>query len=343
MTLLYVTADAIGTETGGGKVTRCESQAMAAVEDTEIWQFPDEPRPWSADAVASSRLEARPDFKPRRAHFYAGTFTRTIGILKERGTLVSYTAAAHDIEASRREHECLGISFNYPHLTDQEQWTRYVRGYLDADLVICPSQLSKDVMIRHGCNPDRVMVIPHGFDQPTRIAPIPSRFVVGYLGQPGPDKGLRYLLDAWCRFAADKPDILLMIAGRGTLELRQWVRDTCPVGSFHIRGEVKEARDLYDACCVYVQPSATEGFGCEVIEARAHGRPVICSEGAGARDHATVRVPACDPAPIASAINWWFQRWKVNPQSLITMAETDELDHLTWESVRARYQRVFVP
>ena len=33
-----------------------------------------------------------------------------------------------------------------------------------------------------------------------------------------------------------------------------------------------------------MQPSATEGFGCEVLEAMAHGRPVLCSAGAGSQD-----------------------------------------------------------
>lgn len=339
MTLLYVTADAIGTETGGGKVTRCESQAMASIEDTEIWQLPDEPRPWGADSVASSRLEARPDFKPRRAHFYAGTFTRTIEILKARGTIVSYTAAAHDIAVSRREHERLGISFDYPHLTDPDQWARYVRGYLLADVVICPSTYSGGIMRGYGC--EQIVITPHGCDPPAQIAPLPKRFVVGYLGQPGPDKGLIYLLRAWARWGAHRPDALLMIAGRGTLGILPWIREIGG-GSFHVLGEVKRPSDLYDACTVYVQPSASEGFGCEVLEARAHGRPVICSRGAGARAHANVIVPACDDEQIANAIDQLHEVWQVDPERLVKLADSVPIAGCySWGAMRVRYSGMF--
>lgn len=342
VTNLYITADAIGTATGGGKVTHHESLALASVGDTKIWQFPDEPRPWGADVAASSRLEALPQFKPRRAHFYSGTFTKTIELLIARGTEITYTAAAHDIGVSQREHERLGIAFDYPHLTDPDQWQAYVRGYLLADIVVCPSRYSAQIMTEYGCK--SVTVIPHGFDSPARIAPIPERFIVGYLGQPGPDKGLTYLMqgwDIWNRARRRTSDALLMIAGRGTLQVMPWIRELCSSGSYCVRGEVVEPNNLYDACCLYVQPSASEGFGCEVLEARAHGRPVICSDGAGARDHANQVVPACNPAELASAIDLWYSKWLTNPQEMITLADRPAIEHLTWSHIRQRYIELF--
>jgi glycosyltransferase involved in cell wall biosynthesis len=343
LSCLYITADAIGTATGGGKVTHHESRALASVGDTEIWQFPDEPRPWGADLAASSRLEERPEYAPQRAHFYSGTFTKTIEILCARGTEISYTAAAHDIGVSRREHERLGIPFDYPHLDmASPSWEAYLRGYLLANIVVCPSAYSADIMRGYGCQ--NVTVIPHGFDPPARLAPIPRRFIVGYLGQPGPDKGLSYLLRAWDVWSATRPntaDVLLLIAGRGTLHVLPWIRQLCAHGSYYVRGEVSEPSDLYDTCCLYIQPSASEGMGCEVLEARAHGRPVICSDGAGARDHANQVVPACDPSAIASAIDRWHSRWRDSPQSLTTLADPSAIGHLTWGHIRDRYVKLF--
>jgi glycosyltransferase involved in cell wall biosynthesis len=339
LSCLYVTADAIGTATGGGKVTHHESQALASVGDTEIWQFPEEPRPWGADLAASAKLDAMPAYAPTRAHFYSGTFTKTIELLKARGTVVSYTAAAHDIDVSRREHELLGIPFDYPHLTDPDQWRAYLRGYLLADNVVCPSNYSAQIMRGYGC--ERVTVIPHGFDPPTRIARIPDRFVVGYLGQPGPDKGLSYLLRAWGAWSPDHPDTLLVIAGRGTLHVMPWIRALCSSGSYYVRGEVAEPSDLYDACCLYVQPSASEGFSCEVVEARGHGRAVICSDGAGAADFANTAVPACDPTAIAGALDLWYSRWHSSPQEMVALADPSAISHLTWDHIRARYVEHF--
>jgi glycosyltransferase involved in cell wall biosynthesis len=342
---LYVTADAIGPATGGGRVTHHESRALATVGktqlgETQIWQFPQEPRPWGADLAASARLEAFPQYKPKLAHFYSGTFTRTIELLKRRGTAISYTCSAHDIKVSRREHERLGLPFNYPHLLDPDQWQAYNRGYLLADVVVCPSEYAAQIVRGYGCR--NVTIIPHGFDPPARIAKIPARFVVAYLGQPGPDKGLPYLLRAWDTWGGKHPDALLVIAGRGTLDLLPWIRDRCRGGSYHVRGEVVESSDVYAACCLLVQPSATEGFGCTVVEARGHGRPVVCSDGAGARDFANQVVPSCDPAEIASAIDLWHGRWRANPQALITWADRSAIAHLTWDRIRDRYVEHFL-
>lgn len=342
---LYITGDAIGTPTGGGKVTLHESQALRSLggdDDTEIWAFPNNQRPWGPDDAASAHLENRPDLRPQIAHFYSGTFSKTIAILKKRGTYISYTAAAHDIEISKREHERLGIPFDYPHLTDKDEWAGYVRGYRHADLVICPSALSEQIMRGYGC--ENVKVIPHGYDPVDRIAPPPKHFVVGYLGQPGPDKGLIYLLHAWVRWSALTRDqnASLVIAGRGTLGLLPLVRSAMHVGSVQVRGEVDEPRDLYDACTIYVQPSSNEGFGCEVLEARAHGRPVICSRGAGAYTFANEVVSACDPAAIARAIEDWRQRWGEGEGTWdFQNRATIGLESLTWERIRARYTDVW--
>ena len=341
---LYITADAIGAPTGGGKVTHNEMIALAAFAPTEAWDFSSLPRPWEPDRVASGRLLAHPSYRPKRAHFYSGTFSHTIAILMERGTRVTYTCAAHDIEISRAEHELAGAPFDYPHLTDPDQWRAYVRGYLEADHVICPSAYSAEIMRGYGCQ--RVTVIPHGFDPPTTIAPMPARFCVGYLGQPGQDKGLRYLFEAWAMFnheITDACDALLLIAGRGTEYTMPWIRQSIDGGSIHVLGEAKEPRDLYDACCLYVQPSASEGFGCEVLEARAHGRPVIATTGTGARDFATEIVPARNARELANAITRWHQRWQRDPASLAEASDPIGIRNVSWERVRARYTELFYP
>jgi glycosyltransferase involved in cell wall biosynthesis len=282
-----------------------------------------------------------PGFRPTRAHFYSGTFTKTIELLLTRGTKISYTAAAHNIDVSRREHEQLGIPFDYPHLIDPAQWKRYVRGYLLADLVICPSTYSSKIMRGYGC--ERIEIISHGFDPPTKIASMPDKFVVAYLGQPGPDKGLAYLLRAWSSWSQfTHRDACLVIAGRGTLGITSWIRNWNLAGSYIVLGEVDDPADVYNACCVYVQPSASEGFGCEVIEARGHGRPVICSNGVGACALANQIVPACSVGDLEDAIDRWHIRWLANPDSLIADAAPLEMAGIvSWDRIRDRYVKVF--
>jgi glycosyltransferase involved in cell wall biosynthesis len=306
----YVTADAIGTATGGGAVTKHESIALQMFGapvgvnvggSVGVNSYSDAARPWGPDDSALDYFErqVRDGRGPKLAHFYSGTFTKTIELLRAHGCRVTYTAAAHDIRVSREEHEKLGLAFDYPHLTDPDQWARYLRGYLLADVVICPSAYSADIMKSYGCK--RVRVIPHGIVPSSKpIAPLPRRFVAASLGQPGPDKGLIYLLQAWASLAYS--DALLIISGRGTEALLPLVR-MMNRGNAFLLGEVDDVSDVYDACALFVQPSASEGFGIEVIEALAHGRPVICSSGAGAWRAATYSVSARDASALAKMID----------------------------------------
>lgn len=279
--LLYLTADEVGASTGGGTVTDHEVRALRALGgNVHVWSSPKATRPWGADEEASARLLADESFRPRIAHAYAGTFTKTIQILKERGCRVTYTSAAHDVQISRVEHEKLSLPFDYPHLTDSALWDRYVDGYRRADVVVCPSSRSAAIMRSYGCK--NVTVIPHGVDPSKRLlAPLPERFAVAYLGQPGPDKGLTYLLEAWK--ILDYQGVLLTIAGWGTDAILPYVRQ-CGGGEIYLRGPVEDVDDVYDAIALYIQPSANEGFGIEVLEAMTRGRVVLCTDGAGASD-----------------------------------------------------------
>src|ERR1700738_49777 len=308
---LYITADRINTQTGGGLVTFHESEALKSLGPCEIfdrdilarpgrtafgeydvWEEalsavamgqtgPDSPwvDPWVWDGFACYRwreLERdRQKYQPPKfAHFYAGTFTTTIKKLKEIGCKVSYTAAAHNIELSKQAHLEAGIPFDYPHLTDPELWKRYVGGYLAADVVICPSTHSADVMRSYGCK--NVEIIPHGVDIPETIAPLPKTFTVGYMGSYGPDKNVPILLKAWKKLAYR--DSLLVLAGRDSNS--PYVQDMVAKhggGNIVMAGWVDKVADFYNSISLYVQPSWTEGFGCEVLEAQAHGRAVLCS------------------------------------------------------------------
>lgn len=285
---IYLTADRIGTKTGGGIVTLNEYQALeqfggkALPLDNAIVPVTDDP--FENDRQFLKTLKEGLREAPQLAHIYAGCFSETVKYLKSLGTKVTYTAAAHDPKLSREEHEALGISFNYPHLTDPVLWQKYLEGYLGADLVICPSHLSVDLMRSFGC--ERISLVPHGVDLPKEIPPFPKQFRVGYFGAIGADKGVRYLLEAWKELAY--PDATLVLGGRASMGALPLVR-RFGGGNIRILGEVNDLSEFYREISVYVQPSVTEGFGIEVLEAMAHGRPAIVSDGAGASDIVTAR------------------------------------------------------
>jgi glycosyltransferase involved in cell wall biosynthesis len=334
--ILYVTSDKIGAETGAGAVTYNEVKVLSSFDEVEVINIRGL-SPFETDEASLKEYKDK-NKKYRYAHFYAGTFSKLIEALKEDGTSVSYTCAAHDIEKSKLAHQDMNVPFTYPHLVDPELFSKYLQGYKLADLVIVPSTYSKETCVGYGCK--NITVIPHGHYPPQDIKPLPKNFSVGYLGQPGPDKGLIRLIEAWNLLGYN--DAQLRIAGKETEGLWPWIRNVRR-GSVYLAGYVKSASDLYNACSVYVQPSYTEGFGIEVLEAMSHGRPVICSKGAGASDfvetiNGTV-IESRNSQALAEAIDFY----KKYPDRIWEHGQfaKDKVKNFTWEKVRKMYSEVF--
>lgn len=339
---LYLTADQVGIPTGGGAVTFHESEAMRSLsekdfklvsrEQLQLLAIAGAGEPWLWDYLAYHCFGNI----VKLAHIYAGTFSGCVKKLKENKAKVSYTAAAHDIQLSKAEHEKLGILYDYPHLTDAKLWEQYLYGYKNADILICPSLNSREVMRAFGCN-NRIEVIPHGVDIPECVTPLPKQFTVGYLGAYGPDKGVRYLLEAWKKL--DYKDATLVLAGRDSassfvLSLIQYFGG----GNIHLKGWVDNVADFYSSISCYVQPSVTEGFGIEVLEAHAHGRLALCSEGAGAADSVYTNhtfMPA-NVDDLAEHINYQKQQGE---DYLRFQGERyrERAMNYTWDKIRQRY------
>lgn len=292
---LYLTADTIGTETGGGQVTRHEFMALSEFVDQVAAVHPD-PHPQGADdpfyldrsVLAKLRVrESEIRSGPTLVHVYAGCFTESLAYLRSLGCRVTYTVAAHSVPASRRAHEEQGSPFPFRHLTDPELFRKYIGGYVDhTDVVICPSEYSCRTVREQGVT-GAVVIIPHGYAPsaiPRRTSP-PAEFTVGYLGAYGPDKGVPVLIRAWAEYKRSGRPGRLLLGGRDSTHpaVAEWChRHGAP--SVYGLGWLDDPAELYDACHYYVQPSLTEGFGIEVLEAMGRGVIPIVSTGAGAAD-----------------------------------------------------------
>lgn len=352
---LYLTADKVGLPTGGGAVTYHESMALSSVAPCEVWDREvlgreDGFETWKYDINAFHKARHQwgigavrqpGDPLPELIHCYAGTFSQLISNAKFNNIPVTYTAAAHDVVESRKEHEKLGIPYNYPHLTDPALWERYLGGYKAADVLICPSQHSAQVMRNFGCS-QRIEVIPHGCELPNEVQPQPPKFVVGYLGAIGPDKGLLYLLEAW--HALDYKDgSTLVIAGHHSQHpMVNALLDKTDCLNVQQLGWVPNVSDFYNNISLYVQPSVTEGFGMEVLEALAHNRPVVCSTGAGAADlvpSAWTFMPR-DVEELAAKID--LAKHVISRMQGQTMTAWRQIaERFTWDKIRAMYVKVW--
>lgn len=339
---LFITADEVGIQTGGGAVTNNEYQALKANGDVILLQRADilpskynlpDHDPFAFDIVA---LERSLNYAPQLAHFYAGTFSDTIKDLKNRGIKISYTAAAHDRKTSIEEFHNLGYNYPWEHLTREDLWQQYLAGYKAADLLICPSTLSASVMKSYGCT-NKIVVIPHGVHLPATSDRLPTKFTVGYLGQVGPDKGTVYLIRAWKKL--NYRDATLVFAGRSSIELLPTIRSQGG-GQIQLKGFVESISELYNMSSIYVQPSVCEGFGIEVLEAMAYSRPVIVADGAGAADVVTdgvdgFVVPKRNPSAIAEKIDWFYKNQHKIP-SMGEMARKKAAQY-EWSDIRRKY------
>lgn len=198
---------------------------------------------------------------------------------------------AHDLECSIEEYNKLyEKKYNdiYPHMVDPFLWSMYTDHIKKADIIICPSKCSENALRKLKLiDKQDIRIIPHGVDLPNleNISPIPNEFIIGYMGSCLSDKGIIYAIQAWNNLGG-KDNSLFLYAGPHESIFREYIFKIPPQNGakYVILGFIPNIQEFYNNICLYVQPSVTEGFGLEVLEAMSYGRPVICSTGAGASE-----------------------------------------------------------
>lgn len=147
---------------------------------------------------------------------------------------------------------------------------------------------------RYGVDPDRIRVVPGGFDpNPFLAAPdresaraqldLPlDRPILVCVRRLASRMGLENLLEAVARLKERHPDLLLLIAGKGPLRaaLETRINHLSIGGNVRLLGFVPDENlpALYSAANLSVVPTvALEGFGLIVAESMAAGTPVVAS------------------------------------------------------------------
>lgn len=332
-TSVFVTTANIGEGTGGGNVSYHEFVALKNVTKVQRclsredlyppkYSLPDDP--FLYDYLASNFVR---DIKADIVMFNGNPFWLTAKALAPAKTIVD--VPAHNLELSIEEFQRLGLKYPFVHMTDPFLWELYTRHIKMADIVLCPSKLSADYITKKLSLTNKVVVVPHGTEIPKEVPPFPETFTVAHVSVNGSDKGQIYLVRAWN--SLNLPNAKILLAGYGT---ENW-------GGL---GHVPDILKIYSASSVYVQPSVTEGFGIEVVEAMAQGRPVIVTEGCGACEAITdgkegFVIPIRSVEAIAEKIHWFYD----NPSNLKQMGinARKTAEKYSWKIISHQYEELY--
>lgn len=348
---LFCTTAPLTDTHGGGNVSLHELNALKKVCSTVEVRNPENTphlqiSPFHFDKAVATLLKPKLPFN--LVHFNGNPFRETLKTLRKTNPniRVSCSVPAHDLEASIAEHHLENIPYEnlYPHMVQPELWTQYTEHIIQSDMVIYPSEMSRDYLVKKLNLDNLSLLIPHGCDFPEEPPPFPSVFKPGYVGALGPDKGVKYLVQAWERM--EKAGAQLGFFGREA-ELAPYLLRHHGVfdhARYAFHGAYSNWRYVAKNLSLLIHPSVTEGFGITVLEAMAHARPVAVSRGAGVSElitpnHGGYLFNPRDVNEILEIVSYFTDNLEeAEYQGLKGRKKAEEF---RWEMIEERYVNVF--
>lgn len=179
-------------------------------------------------------------------------------------------------------HKCVKNSYLSSLLEVVEKYFHKVMGW-DNNLInkfIVPSIFLKNKLIEFGLDKQKLLVIPHFVNNPSKVKNRTGNFIL-YFGRLSEEKGLLFLLEVM-RYL---PEINLKIVGEGILEekLNEYIK------AYHMKNiklsGYKSGRELYQLiadCRFTILPSVWyEVFGISIIESFSMGKTVLAAKIGG--------------------------------------------------------------
>ncbi|MPR32109.1 glycosyltransferase family 4 protein [Salmonirosea aquatica] len=162
-----------------------------------------------------------------------------------------------------------------------------------ADLIIAISEATKHDLLDlfPAVKPEKVRVVYHGIDLDTPLIvstmpDLPSDYLL-FVGDRSGYKNFYLLLEAFRTLSRRYPDLHLVLAGGGNLE----VAEHEAIGRAGLTGKIThrhasdaELNTLYQQATLFVYPSLYEGFGLPILEAFRAECPILLSDTACFRE-----------------------------------------------------------
>ena len=167
--------------------------------------------------------------------------------------------------------------------------------------------------------PGDYKIIPNGIDVDhfaNNTTPWPQyqdgKTNILFVGRLEKRKGLKYLLEAYCRLKWDLPNIRLLVVGPGNLDRESHrILGACNPQDVVLLGGVSydELTRYYATADIFCSPATgAESFGIVLLEAMAAGKPIVASNiegynGIVSHGHQGLLFPRRDPQALAQALD----------------------------------------
>lgn len=159
-----------------------------------------------------------------------------------------------------------------------------LRTFAAADKVVVLSEEWRDYFASHICDAAKIVVLHNGVEVPSKPCdPYPLQDVL-FLGHLDANKSPDVLLHASKEALQRYPNMKIIFGGDGYLDrYRALAKDLGIVGRCEFLGWVsgQDKERLFSEVGIYCLPSKHEGMPMSVIEAMAHGIPVISTNVGG--------------------------------------------------------------
>jgi len=164
------------------------------------------------------------------------------------------------------------------------------------DLIITPSETTKNDVLRYSKTKSPIAVIHEGIDHLAKVPENSEKILQKFeikrpyilcLGTIEPRKNLDILIDAFAELRAEnKIPHQLVLAGQTGWKIKKTIEKAKKTPGIILTGPVNkhEKAVLYSQCDFFVYPSLYEGFGLPPLEAMHYGKAVICSEGGALKE-----------------------------------------------------------
>lgn len=340
---LFCTTAVLDERSGGGRVSIHELNSLKTFcDEVSVYDRTSIPEEQWTDVFKPDKIIADSiNEKFDLVHFNGNPWrevVKKVRGLNSKAKIVS-SVPAHDLELSIEEHKRYGMDYEqyYPHMI--HQWDEYTEHVRQSDLIIYPSNYSKNYLTRRMGLTNKTAVIPHGCTPPDSISfPAGDEFNAAYIGAWGPDKGVKYLVEAWSKL--DYKDSTLFFFGGPSRDMGGYLSSIARGGRYHLYGWFYDFNEIVNKFSVAVFPSVTEGFNIGALECMSYGRTPIVSRNAGVSEliedgYNGLLVDAMDVEQIMDKVSWCKENMK-NVRGLGIVGH-DKSEKHTWDKIENRY------